>query len=198
MFETVTEQLDRGRGLKAQVCRAGKALSYAEVIGLWQSEPAFCSVFISILSAAPYSAFRWETPPLTATCLDRQFEFVLLDSPGLDVPPDASAFAELFASAAGQDVISFPSLGHDALLVAPLPRGPKTAYGHLAAFSRHAPEAQNHALWQAVGHSLARAAGQQPVWVSTAGSGVAWLHVRLDTWPKYYGYGPYREAPHDR
>jgi Family of unknown function (DUF6940) len=27
---------------------------------------------------------------------------------------------------------------------------------------------------------------------STAGAGVAWLHVRLDDRPKYYGYPPYR------
>ena len=31
-----------------------------------------------------------------------------------------------------------------------------------------------------------------PVWVSTAGAGVSWLHVRLDDRPKYYGYQPYR------
>ncbi len=195
MFEAVEEQLDRGRALKVQVCRAGKPLSYAEVIGLWQSEPAFCSFFISLLSGAPFSAFRWETPPLTATCLDRRFEFVLLDSPGLDVPPDVRAFSENFSSASEQDVISFHNLGHDALLVVPLPRGPDTAYGHLAAFTRYAPEAQNHALWKAVGRRLEQAVGERPVWVSTAGGGVAWLHVRLDSWPKYYGYDPYRKAP---
>jgi len=31
-----------------------------------------------------------------------------------------------------------------------------------------------------------------PTWLSTAGGGVAWLHVRLDTRPKYYRYNPYR------
>jgi NADH:ubiquinone oxidoreductase subunit len=35
--------------------------------------------------------------------------------------------------------------------------------------------------------------GEQPVWLSTAGMGVAWLHVRLDDRPKYYGYSPYRD-----
>jgi hypothetical protein len=34
--------------------------------------------------------------------------------------------------------------------------------------------------------------GTAPVWVSTAGMGVSWLHVRLDNRPKYYGYKPYR------
>jgi hypothetical protein len=195
MFEADEQQLDRGRGVKVVVLRAGNPLSYAEVIGLWQQEPAFRAFFISQLSRAPFSTFRWETPPVTASCLDRRFEYVLLDSPGIDLPPDMSAFSDLFNGETRRDVISFPNLGHDALLVAPLPRGPREAYGHLAAFTRGAPPAQNHALWQVVGRTIQQAVGQQPLWVSTAGGGVPWLHVRLDSWPKYYGYGPYRETP---
>jgi hypothetical protein len=192
MFEADHEQLDRGQGLKFLVRRARRPLDYAEVIGLWQRDSRFRSFFISVLSGAPFSAFRWETPPVTASCLNRRFEFVLLDSPGLDVPADMSAFSTRFADAADLDVITFPNLGHDALLVAPLPRGQQAAYGHLAAFTRSAPRAQNHALWKSVGQSLERSVGEEPIWVSTAGGGVAWLHVRLDSWPKYYGYGPYR------
>ncbi|MFY0533025.1 DUF6940 family protein [Nannocystis pusilla] len=30
------------------------------------------------------------------------------------------------------------------------------------------------------------------VWLSTSGSAVPWLHVRLDARPKYYVFGPYR------
>ena len=32
----------------------------------------------------------------------------------------------------------------------------------------------------------------RPVWLSTAGMGIAWLHIRLDDRPKYYGYREYR------
>lgn len=195
MFEAVEEKLDRGRGLKFLVHRTGNPLGYADVIGLWQKEQDFRSFFITLLSRAPFTAFRWETPPVTASSLNRRFEFVLLDSPGLDVPPDLSAFSNLFSRKPDQDVVSFPNLGHDAQLVAPLPRGPRAAYGHLAAFTRFAPRAQNHALWRVVGTSLERTVGERPIWVSTAGGGVAWLHVRLDSWPKYYGHGPYRKAP---
>lgn len=195
MFEADEQQLGRALGLKVSVCRAGSSLSYAEVMALWQEDPSFRSFFISQLSRAPYTAFRWETPPLTSSCLGRRFEYVLLDSPGLDIPPDMTAFSELFAGTAQRHVISFPNLGHDALLVAPLPCGPEDAYGHLAAFTRRASEAQNHALWKAVGNTLQQTVGERPVWVSTAGGGVPWLHVRLDSWPKYYGYGPYRQAP---
>ena len=68
------------------------------------------------------------------------------------------------------------------------------AYGHLAAFVRAAPGGQIDALWQAVGAALEDAWGRSPapVWLSTSGSAVSWLHVRLDARPKYYVHAPYR------
>jgi hypothetical protein len=65
-------------------------------------------------------------------------------------------------------------------------------YGHLAAFVRGAPAEQREALWRTVGDALSRRLGAKPVWLSTAGAGVSWLHVRLDDRPKYYGHAPYR------
>ena len=78
----------------------------------------------------------------------------------------------------------------DAVMVVPSARAKPTAYGHLAAFVRHAPDAQRHALWQSVGESMTRRVGAKPVWLSTAGAGVSWLHVRLEDQPKYYRFGP--------
>src|SRR5581483_7463479 len=97
---------------------------------------------------------------------DRPFEFVLLDSPYLAITPDRDAFAGHFAAAGGQSVVSFPNLGGDAVLVVPGPAGPASAYGHLAAFIRHAPEAQQHELWQLVGRTMERRLGTSPVWLS--------------------------------
>lgn len=33
-----------------------------------------------------------------------------------------------------------------------------------------------------------------PIWLNTAGAGVPWLHIRLDSRPKYYRYQPYTLA----
>lgn len=38
------------------------------------------------------------------------------------------------------------------------------------------------------------AAWYSPFWLSTAGMGVSWLHVRLDERPKYYRFQEYRSA----
>jgi hypothetical protein len=48
------------------------------------------------------------------------------------------------------------------------------------------------AVWQAVGDALLARVAADPVWLSTAGLGVSWLHVRLDSRPKYYRHVPYK------
>ena len=148
-----------------------------------------------MLAGTTHSAFRWETPPVTTGTAHRPFEFVLLDSPGLASQTDPNAFAEHFIGGSVPEVLSFPNLGGDAILVVPRPLASASAYGHLAAFVRHAPEPQKDALWQAVGEAMAKRLGTSPVWLSTAGAGVSWLHVRLDDTPKYYGFAPYRTPP---
>jgi hypothetical protein len=172
--------------------RDAGAVSYAEVIEAWRNDAAFRSWFNGVLASATFRAFRWETRPVSSATVNHPFEFVLLDSPGLAREPEPEAFAEHFRRNAEGDVVTFPNLGGDAIMVVPRPAGPVSAYGHLAAFVRAAPELQRTALWQAVGNAMIGRVGSKPVWLSTAGAGVSWLHVRLDDRPKYYGFAPYR------
>jgi hypothetical protein len=188
-----SEELAHGRAIRFAIDLDSSAVSYAKVLDLWQVDAAFRSFFNALLADSPFSAFRWETPPIADATANRPFEFVLLDSPGLARRPDAGAFAEHFRSAEAEAVVEFPNLGKDALMVVPCPSGPVSAYGHIGAFVRQAPEAQRHALWKLVGAAMQRRLGAKPVWLSTAGAGVSWLHVRLDDFPKYYGFGPYRQ-----
>ena len=160
----------------------------------WQGDDGFRSLFNDALADSPFAAFRWETPPVTQATLARPFEFVLLDSPGLARRPDSEAFAEYFGGAGEAEVVVFPNLGGDAIMVVPCPVAAPSAYGHLGAFVRGVPDRQRHALWQSIGQAMERRIGARPVWLSTAGAGVSWLHVRLDDRPKYYGFGPYKQA----
>ncbi|WP_439621866.1 DUF6940 family protein [Gemmata sp.] len=192
MWACRTEDLGRGRATHYSIECDARYVTYADAVHLWQHDAEFRAYFNSLLAASPFTAFRWETPPVTAATADRAFEFVLLDAPSLERPTDAEAFAEHFTTDA---VVSFPNLRGDAVLVAPCPAPDESAYGHLAAFVRHAPAPQQHALWARVGEEAAVRLGLEPVWISTAGAGVSWLHVRLDDTPKYYGHAPYRAAP---
>ncbi len=195
MWTSRTEQLGDGRIIKVNIDLESSPVSYAEALRRWVNDADFRSVFINLLANAPFSAFRWETPPITTATANRPFEFVLLDCPSLARTPDADTFADHFRNADKDDVIEFANLGKDATMVVPCPIGPVSAHGHLAAFVREAPKDQVHSLWKLVGVAMQRQLSARPVWLSTAGAGVSWLHVRLDVRPKYYGYSPYREDP---
>lgn len=182
-----------GRAHRYTLLQAGEGLSYTAVLSLWQKDASFRDFFIDLLRESPFAAYRWETPPVTAATGERPFAFVLVDDPWLDRRPDSTPFDTYF-SAEGHGIVTFENLGRDALMLVPSPRTDDLAYGHLAAFVRHAPAAQVHALWQTVGQTVVERLGSRPLWLSTAGGGVAWLHVRLDSRPKYYAYAPYKTA----
>jgi hypothetical protein len=192
MWTARSDDLADARAIRLAFAQKSRVATFADVLRGWQDDAGFRSLFNALLAETSFAAFRWETPPVTAATVTRPFECVLLDSPGLAGRPDREAFAEHFAGAEG-GVVSFANLGGDAMLIVPCPVAEPSAYGHLAAFVRLAPEWQRQALWQSVGEAMARRVVAKPVWLSTAGAGVSWLHVRLDDRPKYYGYGPYRQ-----
>jgi len=194
MWTSRTTQLSDGHVIKITIDIGSSPVSYADVIHGWQNDAGFRTFFIDLLVDSPFSAFRWETPPITTATANRPFEFVLLDSPGLASEPDSAAFAEHFNAMAPGGIVEFPNLGRDAIMIVPCPYNPLSDYGHLAAFLWHSRKSQQHSLWELVGAAMQRRLGPKPVWLSTAGGGVAWLHVRLDDRPKYYGYAPYRNA----
>jgi len=191
MWDARSEELADARGLRFTVARDSRPATFAEVLDGLRDDTDFRTLFNALLADAPYSAFRWETPAVTVQTASQAFEFVILDSPGLARRPDPEAFAEHFAGHSS-GVVAFPNLGGDAVMVVPRLIAEPSAYGHLAAFARLAPEDQRHSLWQAVGQAMTRRVGAKPVWLSTAGAGVSWLHLRLDDKPKYYGFEPYR------
>ena len=191
MWTARTEPITGSRGRRFVIGRDSRTATVDEVIRGWATDADFRSLFNSVLADAVCTAFRWETPAISTATLSHPFEFVLLDSPGLARRPEPDAFAEHFTDAS---VVVFQNLGGDATMIVPCPKIDPSAYGHLAAFVRNAPETQRQALWQTVGEEITRRVGTKPIWLSTAGAGVAWLHVRIDDRPKYYGHGPYKSV----
>jgi len=198
MWNAETQKIEAERVEHFTVLQENAALTYRQTIDLWRNNEAFRRYFNSLLAAATFSAFRWETPAVTTSTLDRAFEFVLVNSPSLSRPVDQHAFRNQFEAAGHASVLTFSNLSGDATMVAPAPVDPAddfAAYGHLAAFVRSAPAEQQQALWKATGDALHAAVNDDPVWLSTAGAGVSWLHMRLDSRPKYYSHRAYRSAP---
>jgi hypothetical protein len=176
-------------------CLAGtdRALTFEQVAHAWTADSAFRRFWIESLGQVPFDAYCWECPPIQESTRSRRFECVFLSSPSLaGMPVDTEAFAEHFRR--DREVVTFGNLGGDALLVVPCPEESGADFSHLGSFTKTASPSLQQALWNAVGQALESRIGARPIWLSTAGHGVAWLHVRLDTRPKYYRYAPYRNG----
>jgi len=168
-----------------------------------QSGSDLRSLLTDLLRKIPYEAYFWECPPTSrSTWQSKPFEFVVIDAPYLaSRRASSSSFSDYLSPYRGQPVVTnFVSLGGDADLVAPAQAGgDPDIYGHIGSFLRSAPDKQVHALWRGIGDAiknrLERSSADEPTWVNTEGSGVPWLHVRLDSEPKYYHHEPYEAWP---
>ena len=90
----------------------------------------------------------------------------------------------------------FYNLGGDSTLIAPCPTQ-QASFPHLASFLRKGSSEQINELWKKTATEfIEKIKSDNPhnVWLSTAGDGIAWLHVRLDPSPKYYQHDEYRRS----
>ena len=166
--------------------------TWAQVTRQWPME------LNNVFKSVPYDAFFWEVKPVRdmKAAQEQAMEFVVVDAPRLHQfargKPNAQAFAEHFNEEA---TVVFNSLGGDSRLAAPTPRSSNhTAYTDLGIFAREGLLEQQSGLWKRVAHEfLIRLTTHKDVWLSTSGTGVAWLHVRLDSRPKYYTYTEYKD-----
>lgn len=178
-----------------------EAVTWREALQLWiDCDEGFGEEFRGTLQYCEFDAFFWECRPVSAQTLDDPFEFVLLDANSGFRAASSTDFREHLNHARGQLATVFPNLGGDADLVVPThhPDTKKASYGHLAKFTREAPEEQQVELWRmaacAVLNTLNTDSGSV-LWVNTDGRGVPWVHVRLDAHPKYIKHHPYLRRP---
>ncbi|HSC17791.1 MAG TPA: hypothetical protein VLC74_02650 [Rhizomicrobium sp.] len=193
-LEARRRALENGRGEIIQIAESEHFLTAADVLARWRDDASFRAFFIGTLIANDYPGFFWEMPPLSPKSANNPFECVAIRDDSLAlVRADDSDFAE-HLNAAPEAVAVFRNLGGDALLIAPSRLSNMDCYGHIAAFLRAAPAVQQQALFQCVAAEAEKLLARgETFWISTSGLGVAWLHVRLDSHPKYYQHRPYAE-----
>jgi hypothetical protein len=190
MWHAVTERL--ASGSKYRLLDNETPVSFRELLRLLEHGGDFAVWYTRLLANVDFEAFYWEHPPLTLESLDRDTEFVLLNAPALaSLQAEPAPFQSIFDDHPDEDVIVFPNLGGDAMLIAPRPVTTIDAYPHLAAFLQQAPADQIRSLWKHTAKTVRQHIGTSPKWLSTAGLGIAWLHIRLDTRPKYYRHVAY-------
>lgn len=220
-YSVESEEVEPGTTTQYRVRKDGIRMSTRDFYAGLRSDPALAALLTQTLSDSPFSAFFWETPPVSR--MDRPFEFVLVNAPRLSrITADSTSFKDQLSHCdpeTGASIVTFANLNNDSTLCAPCKMNHvrPDGYAHLATFLRSGPRQQVAELWTCVGRAVDgwTAATAAPVWVSTSGYvrplvkclftygtshpmtftdcslSVHWLHVRLDPRPKYYQWQPY-------
>jgi len=194
-FEAESISQNEGNLQKFRIKKSGNELKYREVLDLWENNQEFTEFYSSIFKKCGFASYIWETPPISTDSLNQAFEFVILNTPKSSLKPDVDTFSEYFdEKTKNYGVVSFLNLGHDAMLVVPSPLRNGSNYSGLAEFFSEAPLDQQRAFWKVTAHQIKLRLSNKSTWVSVAGGGIAWLHIRLDSRPKYYRYMPYTKC----
>lgn len=174
------------------ITQQGRLLTTAEWLRLLETSREFGLFFREILKNSPFEAFFWECPPHDSHSVDVPFEFVLIESKQLpQVKANQADFEKYFE--ADRAVVHFENLRADACLIVPNPVSDNKAnYTHIANFVRKAPVKQVIELFQQVAQIYYTSIKKEKRWLSTSGLGVPWLHVRIDSRPKYYCHKAYK------
>lgn len=177
---------------KYKISQNGKLMTSKEVIELLRNDNEFILFLNELLRNSPFEAYFWEVKPINLITFHEDFEFVLINSIALSkIKADNAAFSKYFESY--KYVTSFSNLGGDSRLIVPVELIDKNNYCHIAKFVRNAPEEQIITFWKLVIEEFSKSVDNKTKWLSTSGLGVHWLHVRIDSKPKYYNYLPYRK-----
>jgi hypothetical protein len=192
--------------------RRTTALAWEDVLNLWKVDDDFMNLFQRTIQELPFENFYLEMSPLSKRVKrTNTFKFAAIDAPHLaHVTVDTTAFAPMInapvinaVSGAGttgttvdENMIAvFPNLSKTSVLVAPALIDEVTdrhAYSQISYFVRSADPAiktQQRELWKSLGREIEyeiERDSERPLWVSTDGENVSYLHVRLDRTPKYF------------
>jgi len=189
----------------------GAPITYKDAMILMEQNSDFRNEFFSVLQKKSEGSigrnrrprpYFFEVCPVTQKTFSQEnFRFALIDARALEnINEDDSAFNQYFKGN-NRYVVSFQNLGGDATMVVPRPlhqnEGNDT-YAHISNFmSLNSSQEQLHEFWISVAKVVTKQLEDRQrdkmksLWLSTCGTGVYWLHVRLDARPKYYSYRDY-------
>ena len=156
---------------------------------------------IELLLSINYEAIFFESESYNWSSLNsdnRKYKFAILNAPSLAKSAEESSslsFQEHLHKCNLEEsyATSFENLGHDAKLIIPCDTGKN--YGHLLSFVRNANKMEIQGFLKYLGSQTLDWIKEQDsslVWFNTSGTGVSYLHFRLDSRPKYYQYQPFK------
>jgi hypothetical protein len=177
--------------LKFAIYEGENILTIQDFLNKLKDSHSFRNWYSSSLIDSRFEAFFWENRPFTSKTLAKPYECNVISSTYLaNRSPDRETFSRYFDT--DKSVVCFQNLGNDATLIAPVPEKPEDDFTHIGLFLRKADQKQISEFWKVAANETLKRISDKPVWLSTSGLGVYWLHARVDTVPKYYQTADYK------
>jgi hypothetical protein len=151
----------------------------------------FICIFLDVLRKFPSSTYFFECVSVNHLNVKiKNFEFVLI-SANIPQKNDPSRFLQYFSK--NCSVVSFLTLHKDSKLIVPCHQYSEKNYSSLGPYIRQDLTQQYLDLFQKIGYEMLSLLKLKTnsIWLNTHRLGVNWLHIRLDSKPKYYHYQPY-------
>ena len=80
---------------KYKIYQNDQQITYRQFLELLGKTEDFREFFRNTLASSPFGAFRFETPAINSEKINRDFEFIILNSPHLvNIEPDTTSFRE--------------------------------------------------------------------------------------------------------
>jgi hypothetical protein len=177
--------------VRFSICDHSGTFSNLDFLNILKKSDSFCDWYTRFLLNIGFDAFFWENRPIITSSLSLPYECSVVRSNYLSgKSPDRHSFSNYFDK--DREVVSFNNLGNDARLVVPVPKSKNDKFTHIGCFLREAERHQIRTFWNTVADETLKRINGNPVWLSTSGLGVFWLHARIDSYPKYYQTEEYK------
>ena len=155
-------------------------MKWKDILEKWYKEPLKYPDNIK-------NSFFWETKPITNEKSIFKQKFIQNEYLN-NLKQNYSPFQNEINKSKNKYVTSFYNLSGDTLLIVPIPKKGKN-FATLKNFIDNASKTQQEYLWKEVSKQIKKLLKKnkgKPLWVSTHGTGVHYLHIRICNKPKYY------------
>jgi hypothetical protein len=164
-------------------------MTYGQFLDELESDEAFRSQFIGVLSHHELRLFVWETPSITKPMLVGELECAITEAP--PPPKRFRVIPSMYGAHFKPDELAVTFTEGETKHVTPCPREAEGWYADLGVFLRRVKPVQVHALWQKFAAEVKQSVGTERIWLSSSAPGAPWLSLKIENNNKNRAYTRY-------
>jgi len=164
----------------------GRIMTCEEFINYSHSDNRFRNIINESIVCIPFNEFSYESLPLSKLNKNQPYFFMAIRTKFKSNIVDKTPFNDYFTTNQ-KEVVDFFNLNKDTILIVPNPEKGYEKYRGLKSYIVNASEESKNNFWKKIAaitkYLISRS---KTIYLKTEGSGVAYVHFRIQTTTKYY------------